>query len=85
MRTEYNFTEYQRAEIEAIDRQIMVLQIRKAEIYAVAPAIYITETPEEVEAVERVIKNLNNGPLIPKERIVALMKSEVSGSNEKSI
>lgn len=80
MRAEYKFTEQQRAEIAEIDRQIMVLQIRKAEIYAMAPVRYFTEKPEEVEAIELVIRTLGNGPLMPKEGIVALMESEVSGN-----
>lgn len=80
MRTEYKFTEQQRAEIAEIDRRIMELQIRKAEIYAMAPVRYFTENPEEAEVVKRVIANLGIGPLIPKERIVALMESEVSGN-----
>ena len=83
MRAEYKLTAQQRAEIAEIDRQIFLLQIRKAEIYSVAPVEYITENLEDVKAVERAMKvngYLRNGPLIPKEEIVALMESEVSGN-----
>ena len=83
MRAEYKLTAQQRAEIAEIERQIFVLQIRKAEIYAVAPVEYITENLEDAKAVERTMKvngYLRSGPLIPKERIVALMESEVSGN-----
>ena len=80
MRMKYELTEQQRAELLEIERQIIALQIRKSQIYAVAPVRYFTETPEEVNAVERIMNEMRIGPLMPKDKIVKLVESEVSGN-----
>ena len=60
MREEYNLSARQKAEILEIDRQIFALQKRKAEIYAIAPVRYLTETPEEAKMVERILEDARN-------------------------
>jgi hypothetical protein len=53
MKTEYELTPAEKAELEDIDRQIAMLTRRKMDIYLCARFKYITETPEEQKAVER--------------------------------
>lgn len=86
MKTIYEFTEAEKAELEDIDRQMMELYKRKAEIYALARVKYVTETREEAEGVEREIMRraaLLNSALIPKDGIVKFVKeAESDGKND---
>lgn len=53
MKTEYMFTEQQKAELAEIDHQIAELCMRKVDIYICAPIRYITETSDEYDAVNK--------------------------------
>ena len=57
MKTIYEFTDEEKAELDRIDREIAALCQRKVDIYITARVKYVTETPEEVKAVEREIFN----------------------------
>lgn len=70
MKTEYLFTDEQKAELANIDRMICDLYARKADIYLHARCRYIIDyddAPDEFNAISRF---LNYGePLFPKEVI----------------
>ena len=79
MKTIYDLTPEETAALEDIDRQIIALYQKKADIYMRARVKYITETPEEVKAVEREIINrslMYNSHLFPKYGIVKFKKEE---------
>lgn len=50
MRTEYMFTDAQKARIEQIHNQILALNAELASICAMTPVRYITEHEDEVDA-----------------------------------
>lgn len=84
MKTEYILTVAERAELADIDRQIAELCKRKSEIYLRSNVRYITETPEEVEAVRRMDywPLCGTRPLVPKECIAKMIfdgEKEVEG------
>lgn len=75
MKTEYVFTEQEQAELEDINRQMLILARRKADIYIHAQTRYIMETPEEIEAARNIerFRSYGMGPVIKKDGIVKII------------
>ena len=76
MKTEYILTAAAKAELEDIERQIMMLYARKADIYAMSAVKYVTETPEEFEAADRMYKFMYGHKPIQTEGIVKMIFEE---------